>query len=58
VTSAERLLIESSAGIILSEDGNGFVTADYIETRAELDATWARCESDAAKYENADEENN
>jgi hypothetical protein len=57
LTSAERLLITSSAGIILSEDGNGFVTADYIETVGELDAAWARCESDAAKYENADDEN-
>lgn len=42
MTPAERNLLTKSVGVIVSEDGNGFVSVDYFDTMAELDAEWTR----------------
>lgn len=41
LTEAEAELIKSSAGVILCEDSQGFVTVEYFETTEKLDAAWA-----------------
>ena len=40
LNEAEREKLTSCAGVILSEDSNGFVYVDYYETEADLDAAW------------------
>ena len=54
LNDAERELLESSAGVIISEDSQGFVGVGYYETEAELDAAWAAIEADFEDEDEAD----
>ena len=54
LNEAEQELLTSSAGVILSEDSQGFVGVDYFDTEAKLDKAWAAIE--AAFYEDEDED--
>lgn len=56
LNEAEQELLTNSAGVILQEDGNGFVTVSYYETKAELDKDWASIEEEMASYEETDED--
>jgi hypothetical protein len=40
LNDAERELLTSCAGCIISEDSQGFVAVDYYDTAEELDAAW------------------
>jgi hypothetical protein len=42
LNEAEKELLASSAGVVVSEDASGFVTVDYYDTDEALDAAWAR----------------
>jgi hypothetical protein len=42
----EQEKLTSSAGVILSEDSNGFVYVQYFDSESELDATWAKIEQE------------
>src|SRR5438128_6733812 len=47
---AEQEKLTSSAGVILSEDSQGFVCVDYYDTDAELDEAWDALQPDKADY--------
>jgi hypothetical protein len=51
---AERREILRSAGVVVSWDSQGFVTADWFATPTELDLAWAAFESDYASDDEAD----
>jgi len=55
LNEAEREKLTSSAGVILSEDSNGFLSVDYFNTDAELDEAWDRIVSDHEDIETEDE---
>lgn len=57
LTRAERELVLSSVGIILSEDGQGFVHVEYFDREDQMVKAWTQCEEDAAKFEEQDEDN-
>jgi hypothetical protein len=57
LTPAERKVVEASIGVILSENGHGFVTVDYYDDPDEFEVDWARAVDDAEAYEQADDEN-
>ena len=42
LNEAEREKLTSCAGVILSEDGDGFVAVSYYDTEDELNAAWER----------------
>jgi hypothetical protein len=46
LTPEERRLIEKSAGAILTENDQGFVSVDYFDTEDELDKDWEEIESE------------
>jgi hypothetical protein len=46
LNEAEHEMLTSSAGVILSEDSQGFVSVDYYDTPKELDAAWAALQTD------------
>lgn len=46
LNDAEKKLLTESAGVILSEDSNGFVYVQYFETTMELNAAWSKIESE------------
>ncbi len=46
LNEAEHSLLESSAGVILFEDTQGFVSVDYFEDAAELERIWAEIMAD------------
>src|SRR5262245_13454359 len=46
LNSEEQEKLTGCAGVILSEDSQGFVSVDYFETQAELDAAWCAIEAD------------
>ena len=50
LNDAERDLLTESAGVILSEDSQGFVAVEYFDTTEELDAAWSQI---VAEYEQA-----
>ena len=54
LNDAERDLLLSSAGCILSEDSQGFVSVEYFDTAAELDDAWAEIEAAHAADESED----
>lgn len=53
----EQETLENCAGVIVSEDSNGFVSVDYYDTDEELNKAWADIIEECAKYEEQDEEN-
>lgn len=46
LTPAERDLLMHCAGVILSENDQGFVSVEYFDTMEELDAAWAEIEQE------------
>jgi len=56
LNEAEQEKLTSSAGVILSEDSNGFVYVDYYKTEDELNAAWDRIVSDHEDIETEDDE--
>src|SRR6266571_7157828 len=56
LNEAERELLTTSAGVILSEDSNGFVYVDYFKTEDELNAAWDRIVSEHEDSETEDDE--
>lgn len=57
LTPAEVELVKSSVGVIMSEDGQGFVHAEYFDNQAALDKAWRECMDEVERFEAADEEN-
>jgi hypothetical protein len=49
LNEAEQEMLTSSAGVILSEDSQGFVSVDYYDTPEELDAGWAALQAQAGE---------
>jgi hypothetical protein len=47
----ERDALKVCAGVILSEDSNGFVYVKYYDSMDELDKAWAEIERDNAMFE-------
>lgn len=45
LNEAEREMLTSAAGVILTEDSQGFVYVEYFDTMAELDAKWSEIEA-------------
>ena len=54
LNSAELDILRSSAGCILSEDSQGFVSVEYFDTTAKLDDAWAEIEAAHAADESED----
>jgi hypothetical protein len=56
LTDEERAFVAAHAGAILFEDSQGFVSVDYFETAAALDAAWAKvvAEDDAQSVESGE----
>ena len=46
LNDSEQELLTSSAGVIITEDSQGFVNVDYFEDMADLDKAWSRIEKD------------
>lgn len=44
LNDAERNQLESCAGVIISEDSQGFVDVDYYDTAEQLESAWAEIE--------------
>ena len=55
LNETERDALCASAGVILTEDSNGFVYVDYYDTDAELDAAWNAIVSEHEEDETVDE---
>ncbi len=53
LTAAEQEQLTSSAGVILTETGDGSVYVEYFDTMAELDAAWGTLQ---AENENIDDD--
>lgn len=49
---AEQEQLTSAAGVIVSEDSQGFVTVAYFDTEQALDARWRTLSRQAAQFEN------
>ena len=56
LNEAEQEQLTASAGVIVSEDSQGFVSVEYFETEKDLDAAWAEVEAEVAEDENEDED--
>ncbi len=57
LNSAERAELTRYAGVIVSEDSQGFVSVEYYETVEELGEAWALIEEEEARrYEEENEE--
>jgi hypothetical protein len=56
LTPEEQGFVAAHAGAILFEDSQGFVSVDYFETAAALDAAWAKvvAEDDAQSVESGE----
>ena len=46
LTAAERDMLDESAGVIVSEDSNGFVSVEYYATATELHDAWHAIEEE------------
>ena len=55
LTEEEAKLLNTSVGIILSENSDGFVTVEYYSDREELDAAWAECLAETEETEETEE---
>lgn len=51
LNEAERDLILNSAGVIISEDDQGFVDVDYISSDEELNEKWSAIETECSEFE-------
>lgn len=58
LTKDELALLSTSVGVIMSEDGQGFVSVEYFDNLKDLDAAWKECEAEVARFEDMDAENN
>ena len=59
LTEGEWLLLTGTAGVILSEDSQGFVSVEYFDTQAELETAWMELEKAYAEtIEDEDEDGN
>jgi chaperonin cofactor prefoldin len=50
LTPEEKELFKDDGGVIISEDGQGFVSVDYFNTKAELDQKWSEIEDEAETF--------
>jgi hypothetical protein len=55
LNAAEQELLTESAGVIVTEDDQGFVSVNYYATAAELNAAWAEVESELEAFHGEDE---
>ena len=51
LTSEEKELVASSYAVILSEGSQGFVSADYVGTKSELERKWKEIEEEVSEWE-------
>ncbi len=49
MTQAERELLTTTAGVIISEDDQGFVTVEYFDTAEQLEAAWSEVEAELSE---------
>jgi hypothetical protein len=49
LNEAEQEMLTSSAGVIFSEDSQGFVGVDYYDTPEELEAAWAALQTEGSE---------
>jgi hypothetical protein len=54
----ERERLTSSAGCIITEDSNGFVTVTYYDTKEELEKKWAAISSEFESDNDGEEDEN
>jgi hypothetical protein len=52
LNEAEQNRLTECAGVILSEDGQGFVHVEYFATMEALDAAWAEIEAEEIYVDN------
>ena len=53
LTPGERQFVKEQAGVILSEDNFGFVSATYFDSKERLDEVWKRLEEDYGTWEDS-----
>lgn len=56
LNDAEQELLTSSAGLIISENDQGFVYVEYFDDAAKMEAKWAEITKELSAYAEQDEE--